>query len=99
VPVLGVVRRDHQILDGLGIKSVVHLERVERGLDRGQVGARGGLARLLAATDNLRDDQRRENADDGHDQQHFDERERAAKFHVFWASGVDFDFHNFSNFI
>ena len=75
VPVLGVARRGHQVLDGFGIKSVVHLERVQGGLDRGQVRARGCLARLLAAAHNLRDDQRGENTDDGHHQQHFHERE------------------------
>ena len=42
-------------------------------------GTRGGLARLLAAANNLRDDQRGENTDDGDHQQHFDEREGAAE--------------------
>jgi len=38
---------------------------------------RGGLARLFAAAHHFGHDQRREDADDGDDQQHFDEGEGA----------------------
>src|ERR1017187_262631 len=94
VPVLRVGRRHQQILQALWEKSVVHLVGAERGFDAAlDVGHRRLHAGALAHPDDARDDPRRENADDGDDQQHFNERESAAQPVFVNNDFFDFDFH------
>src|ERR1019366_8000701 len=94
VPVLRVGRRYQQILQALREKSVVHLVGAERGFDAAvDVGHRRLHAGALAHPDDARNDQRREDADDGDDQQHFNERESAAQPVFVNNDFFDFDFH------
>ena len=90
MPVLRVARQHDQILKALGIKSVVHLELAQRGLDAAvDVRVRRGDAGAFAGAGDLRDDQRAENADDDDHQHQFREGEaRHARGLIFCV--VDF---------
>ena len=85
MPVLGVARLLDQILEALGIKSIVHLVLAERGFDAAvDVGLCGGDPRPLAGSRDAGNDQRRENADDGDNEQDFNQRERTVLSGLAW---------------
>ena len=95
MPGFGIAGLRQQITDVLRVITIIHLECIECGLDGGEVGPHSGLPGLFAAAHHLGHDQRGEDADDGDDQQHFDEREGAAFDAMCGLQGAELDFHSF----
>ena len=79
-PALRITRLLHEIEQtvlAFGIETVVHLKGVESGTEGGDLGLGGGLASLLGASGELRDDDGGQDAEDHQDQEEFDQRESA----------------------
>ena len=76
---MSVTRLHQQILQSAsaaGIMAIVHLEHVQCQPYTFNISGRRLFLRLLTFSGNLGNNERRQRADDGHHQQHFDQRKR-----------------------